>query len=309
MKKAMIITVLLAIAFSTKAHVNLLNPSGGEIYNPGDTVEIQWQIAISHALQNWDLFFSEDGGSTWDTIQIDIPSTGNAVGTVVNYTWVVPDIITSQARIWVYMDNTGTDYDDESPDFTIAANVQITNPIGGETFIQNDIVNVQWEFDIGQSPLNFDLLFSEDGGVNWDTLQANIPAGTLSYQWTVPAIATTLGRIKIVLDNAGNDYEDMSGNFIIATFPTGVNEKENTLSLSIFPNPFTNNTTIFFDNPKNEKHTLIIQNVNGQIVRTVDNITGSVLSLERGKLSAGLYTYRLVQKNAKQMYNGKFIIR
>jgi hypothetical protein len=113
------VTIFLGFSLQSFAHVNLLNPTGGEVYAPGDTVTITWQIAISHTLLNWDLFYSEDGGTNWDTIQIDIPSTGNTVGTVVNYEWVVPNIITTQAMIWIYMDNAGTDYDDKSGVFTI----------------------------------------------------------------------------------------------------------------------------------------------------------------------------------------------
>jgi Secretion system C-terminal sorting domain len=100
-------------------HVNLLTPVGGETYNVGDTVTLRWQIAISHNLLNWDLFFSEDGGVSWDTIQVNIPSTGNSVGTLVEYDWVVPNKATSTAKIWIYMDNSGTDYDDKSGNFTI----------------------------------------------------------------------------------------------------------------------------------------------------------------------------------------------
>lgn len=115
-------------------HVNLLTPVGGETYDSGDTVKLRWQIAISHNLLNWDLFFSEDGGMSWDTIQVDIPSTGNSVGTLVEYDWVVPNIATSTAKIWIYMDNSGTDYDDKSGNFSISIPVGIANAPEKESF-------------------------------------------------------------------------------------------------------------------------------------------------------------------------------
>lgn len=108
------------------AHVDLNNPTGGEIYSPGDTVIIEWEIAISHTLNNWDLSFSDDGGSTWSAIQLDIPPTGNAVGTVVTYEWIVPATPTVQARIKIVMDNSGTDYNDITENFTIQSGLGVS---------------------------------------------------------------------------------------------------------------------------------------------------------------------------------------
>ncbi|MBL1280016.1 MAG: T9SS type A sorting domain-containing protein [Fluviicola sp.] len=112
--------------FQLNAHVNLNNPTGGEVYNPGDTVIIEWQIAISHSLLNWDLSFSDNAGSTWNTIQLDIPSTGNTAGTVVTYEWIVPSTPTTQARIKIVMDNSATDYNDITPNFTIQSGVGLS---------------------------------------------------------------------------------------------------------------------------------------------------------------------------------------
>lgn len=97
------------------AHVELDNPLGGETFIVGQTVTIQWHIAIPHETLNWDVLFSSDGGATWEFIQMDLP-----LGSL-SYSWVVPDIITSQARVSVIQDNSGQDYQDESMNFTIQA--------------------------------------------------------------------------------------------------------------------------------------------------------------------------------------------
>lgn len=102
-------------ASSLFAHVELDNPLGGETFIVGQTVTIQWHIAIPHNTLNWDVLFSSDGGATWASIQMDLP-----VGSL-SYSWVVPDIITSQARVSVIQDNSGQDYQDESMNFTIQA--------------------------------------------------------------------------------------------------------------------------------------------------------------------------------------------
>ncbi|MCH8317656.1 MAG: T9SS type A sorting domain-containing protein [Bacteroidetes bacterium] len=128
MKKSILVLTIALMTLNVKAHVNLNNPLGGETYNAGDTVIVEWQIAISHTLLNWDLFFSDNGGSTWNTIQIDIPSTGSAVGTVVTYEWIVPGISSCLAKIKIIMDNAGTDYQDISGNFTINQDVYVYIP-------------------------------------------------------------------------------------------------------------------------------------------------------------------------------------
>ncbi|MBL7113508.1 MAG: hypothetical protein ISS19_16340 [Bacteroidales bacterium] len=115
MKKiAFILLVQVTIAYQTHAHVGLLHPTGGETFNPGDTVLIRWEEIVSHDTQNWDLYFSSDGGSAWDTIQVDISVE------IMSYRWIVPDIITVQGKIRIVQDNVGDDYEDVSDNFTIA---------------------------------------------------------------------------------------------------------------------------------------------------------------------------------------------
>lgn len=109
------IIILLVGGYAAKAHVVLDYPVGGETFNQGDTVDVQWHIAIQHDLQNWDLYFSDDGGTSWQVIELDLPPAQ------LNYLWVVPGDPTTQGRIKIYMDNSGTDYEDQSGDFTILA--------------------------------------------------------------------------------------------------------------------------------------------------------------------------------------------
>ncbi|MBK8831175.1 MAG: T9SS type A sorting domain-containing protein [Saprospiraceae bacterium] len=117
------------------AHVELDNPLGGETFTVGQTVTIQWHIAIPHNTLNWDVLFSTDGGATWSFIQMDLP-----VGSL-SYSWVVPDIITSQARVSVIQDNSGQDYQDESMNFTIQAPPMIPFIVLGaiDTIIESNI--------------------------------------------------------------------------------------------------------------------------------------------------------------------------
>ncbi len=135
--KALAIIILVG---SAKAHVVLDFPLGGETFTAGDTVNIQWHIQIQHDLQNWDLFFSPDGGITWQVIQLDLDPS------VLNYQWVVPRVATQQGRIKIYMDNTGADYQDESGDFTIEV-IPITIHVPGDYLTIQEAINTSVDGD------------------------------------------------------------------------------------------------------------------------------------------------------------------
>jgi len=105
----------LPLVSSASNHVSLKYPRGGEAFTSGTTVIIEWQQDILHDTQNWDVYFSFDSGISWQQIRIDIPAPQRT------HLWVVPDIPTSQGRIKVIQDNTRTDYEDWSAEFSIIA--------------------------------------------------------------------------------------------------------------------------------------------------------------------------------------------
>ena len=103
----------LMVAGSVSAHTQLDFPVGGETFLAGDTITIEWQIIVSHQLENWDLHYSPDGGVTWVEIELDLSPSQ------LTYDWIIPQITTEEAQIRIYMDNGGTDYSDISGNFSI----------------------------------------------------------------------------------------------------------------------------------------------------------------------------------------------
>lgn len=112
--------ILIALIFCSSsrllAHVELDYPQGGETFITGQTILIQWHIAVPHETLNWDLHFSADGGMNWKVIQLNIP-----VGQL-SYEWEVPDTMTVLGKIRVFMNNVDQDYLDISGNFTIVPN-------------------------------------------------------------------------------------------------------------------------------------------------------------------------------------------
>lgn len=112
-----LLTALAATVAATSAfgHVGLDKPNGGEVLNAGDTFTTEWQVLISHALQNWDLWYSTVGSTgPWIVIANDLPAGSGLVGSVHTFDWTIPDTPSTNVYVRVRMDNTGTDYYDTS---------------------------------------------------------------------------------------------------------------------------------------------------------------------------------------------------
>jgi len=180
----------------------------------------------------------------------------------------------------------------------VFSHVVLDYPIGGETFQEGEVVMIQWHVSIYHGPANWDLLFSENGGTSWELIAENLPEAQLTYNWTVPDVATNSGQVKVVQDNAtGQDYSDASGNFTIMT-TTGINEYndhiDNFILFPAYPNPFNPVTTIEFTLPKTSEVTLKIFNMAGE----------EVVTLVSEKLSSGSYSY---EWNASNLASGVYL--
>lgn len=79
--------------------------------------------------------------------------------------------------------------------------------------------------------------------------------------------------------------------------PTGLNNPvEEIKVISIYPNPFSSQTTLQTDNPLHNA-TLTVDNCFGQTVKQIKNISGQTVALSRDNLSSGLYFLHLTQDN------------
>lgn len=97
------------------AHVDLDYPLGGETFFIGDTVRIEWHPRQTHDPNNWDIEYSDDGGSTWSIIVEDLPVPQE------NYLWVVSQDEADEAYVRIIQDNVDGNYSDVSGPITILA--------------------------------------------------------------------------------------------------------------------------------------------------------------------------------------------
>jgi agmatine deiminase len=93
----------------------LRGPNGGDTYDPGQTVEIQWISDDDDEVVNVDLLLSTNGGASFGTVIADQTTDDGA------FIWTVPDVYTTQGVIRVVARDAdgNTGFDDSDATFTI----------------------------------------------------------------------------------------------------------------------------------------------------------------------------------------------
>ncbi len=189
----------------------------------------------------------------------------------------------------------------------IAAHVDLLSPNGGETYNPGQIILIEWQEVIRHESLDWDILFSSDGGFSWDTVKSNIPITTMNYSWELPNIITLVARIKIVQDNVDADYVDISDDFVISSV-TGFSQPGEVNNVKIYPNPITDFSLIEFENPGNNSYTFTLYNMKGQQLRILKDIKSNRILLELKDLSIGIYFFQL-NSNSELYSRGNFIVQ
>lgn len=106
---------------------------------------------------------------------------------------------------------------------TIAPQVTVLSPNGGETVTTGTTFNITWTVSDNVAVVTQDIFLSTDGGANFNQVIATGLAGTVnSFQWNVPTnISSGSARIQIVArdasGNLGMDTSDSS--FILGVRP------------------------------------------------------------------------------------------
>ena len=59
--------------------------------------------------------------------------------------------------------------------------------------------------------------------------------------------------------------------------------------INVYPNPFTESTTLEFYNPNSEEYLIRLIDERGRIIRTYEKFTGEKLIIERNGIAKGIY--------------------
>jgi len=77
---------------------------------------------------------------------------------------------------------------------------------------------------------------------------------------------------------------------------------------TFYPNPFTDEATLWFENPDAHAHELQIFDLRGRLVREYKNIVSDRVYIRREDMNSGVYIYVLMM-HGKRMHVGKFVVK
>ena len=158
-------------------------------------------------------------------------------------------------------------YDQNNPNILYAAGA-----INGE----NDIVRI---------------FRSTDGGSNWaEWITQAFPN---SDKQVVSMVMHDTALCLLTRDHSSN----LTGVYKLNTGTTSLPDLPQNENLQLFPNPFTDETTIKADKSFTNA-VLTITNSLGETVKQIENISGPKHTISRGELPAGIYVVRLTEAGA-----------
>lgn len=88
--------------------------------------------------------------------------------------------------------------------------------------------------------------------------------------------------------------------------PLAVGDVISADNVKVFPNPFTNQTVIAFDNA-GQAYDVILTSIDGRQVRAYEHVTANQLTVERGNLNAGIYFATLITRDGAK-YTHKLLV-
>jgi len=160
--------------------VNLIlsSPNGGDTLVRGSMRTISWLNDQLNPADSVIIQYSANDGIGW------LPVTQSGIQNTGNYPWIVPDNLSTAARVKVIDASDTTIHDASDNSFIITqAVVSVTQPNGGEFIEVNSSYNIRWNATNTSGTVKIE--YSTNNGSTWNTIVTEISANTGSYNWTV----------------------------------------------------------------------------------------------------------------------------
>jgi Secretion system C-terminal sorting domain len=163
---------------------------------------------------------------------------------------------------------------------------------------------------LGTNDTIYDSLVVTGNSNGWvhSTITKDLDSWLASTGWTMPDSIMVKFTFKSDSVNNSKDGWQIDNLCIKYLVPLGIGieEIENKNSLNIYPNPFTSQTTIFF-NEQQTNTSIKITDVLGQEIRTT-NFTGRQLTIDKAEMKEGIYFVQTTDEQ-KHICNKKIIIQ
>ncbi|MBO9699961.1 MAG: T9SS type A sorting domain-containing protein [Sporocytophaga sp.] len=181
---------------SISKHTTLTFPAGGEVVPGCVSRSIAWS---SKGLNDFNILFSSDNGTTWKTIADGVKSYG---GNNTRY-WNPEGINSTQCLIRLVSKANPTISETSATPFSIqytGGTLKVLTPNGGENFGTSGQSEVKWA-TTGSVPSVY-VSYSYDAGLNWYNATSFSITNTGKFKWTIPNKASSDYLIKLS-DNSG----------------------------------------------------------------------------------------------------------
>ena len=191
-------------AAATVEYLNLTSPDGGESWLAGSSKNITWNSSL---VSNVDLYYSLDGGSTWNSIATGVTASAQSQN------WDIDATISSDDALVKIVDNANTNIYDISSNVFRIGKVQITSPVSGDIWQAGTEETLTWTNSSNVTSINIE--FSSDGGTSWQTLESSYNASLQTYTLTVPSVASSNAMFRITDAVSNSEITDNSDEFTI----------------------------------------------------------------------------------------------
>ena len=225
------------------------------------------KATINYVAEDVDLvkfMISANGSTNWKELVTNVGPLASVVE------WTVPADINSDNVVIAMYDAKTNEYLASSEGFRVlSGNVEFLSPRNGDVLSAkvDPIKTVRWN---NNKVVQFDLQLSIDGGVNWTTIEENVNALKLNWDWKLPNINTDKAVIRAIFDNKANLEYARSGVFTIASSITDVDNFTANVT-EPYPNPFSDKTTINFNLVDFANVSVEVYNAAGAVIAELAN--------------------------------------
>lgn len=189
--------------------LTLSTPATGALASGGINTVVNWSTIGT--VPNVDLYYSIDGGFSFNLIAANQPNTGS-------YNWMVPNVNSMECLIRIEDASNAAVLDESNGYFQIEIQtIDIIIPNSGQTYNGLDTEFVRWN---SNGVINaVDIYFSSDSGTTWSTMATDVPNNIgptyTTYYYPVPNINSNKCLIRVVDTGNANIADTSDIPFII----------------------------------------------------------------------------------------------
>lgn len=210
--------------------VVVLSPNGGESYEVGTSIEIDW--ISDPSVSRYYVYYSVNDGASWTLINSTYSS---------YYNWTIPDDVSNNCKIKVADYYNSCVFDVSDAVFAITPpipNITVNYPNSSTTTLYiGRSANITWNSEYLASSF-VAINYSYDGGLTWNAI-ATVTENDGSHNWTIPETPSSECLIKVSeFENASvfdvsDEMFTIDYPWIVVTSPNGGETYEACNSMTI----------------------------------------------------------------------------